>query len=194
MKKHLSFIFIIFLLPGILYAQSKKEIQITASVDTRNSAAIALLKKVVNINSGTMNFEGVRKVGSIFSDELKALGFETRWIAGESFNRAGHLFAVHRSKKGPKLLLIGHLDTVFERDSPFQSFTMLNDSIMKGPGASDMKGGDVVIILALQALNDVGLLKDLTIEIVMSGDEESSGEPLALSKKDLISSSRYAFS
>ena len=94
--------------------------------------------------------------------------------------------SLHVGKKGPKILLIGHLDTVFERDSPFQSYTMLNDSIMHGPGAADMKGGDVIIILAMQALYATGLLNDLTIEIIMSGDEESSGRPLALSKKDLI--------
>ena len=139
-----------------------------------------------------MNFDGVRKVGNFFSDELKSIGFDTRWVAGDSFNRAGHLIAFHQGKRGPRILLIGHLDTVFERDSPFQSYSMLNDSIMKGPGAADMKGGDVVIILAMQALHDAGLLNDLTIEIVMSGDEELSGRPLALSKKDLIEAGQRA--
>jgi glutamate carboxypeptidase len=62
---------------------------------------------------------------------------------------------------------------------------MLNDSIMQGPGASDMKGGDVIIILAIQALHDAGLLDDLSIEIIMTGDEEMSGDPIALSKKDI---------
>ena len=185
-------IFLALLINNSLLAQSKKENFLISSVDARTPAAIALLKKVVNINSGTMNFDGVRKVGSVFSDELKAIGFETRWIAGDSFNRAGHLIAFHKGKKGPRILLIGHLDTVFERDSPFQSYTMLNDSIMKGPGAVDMKGGDVVIILAMQALHDAGLLNDLTIEIVMSGDEELSGKPLALSKKNLIEAGHRA--
>jgi glutamate carboxypeptidase len=142
-------ILLFLLIDSSLSAQTKKENEIISSIDYRNYEAIALLKKVVNINSGTMNFEGVRKIGKIFSDELKAIGFETRWVAGDSFNRAGHLISIHKGKKGPKILLIGHLDTVFERDSPFQSFTLLNDSIMKGPGASDMKGGDVVIILAM---------------------------------------------
>ena len=183
---------LLLLINTFLSAQSKKENQLLISIDSRTANALALLKKVVNINSGTMNFDGVRKVGSIFSNELNAIGFETRWVGGDSFNRAGHLIAFHKGKKGPRILLIGHLDTVFERDSPFQSYTMLNDSIMKGPGAVDMKGGDVVIILAMQALHDAGLLKDLTIEIVMSGDEELSGNPLALSKKDLIEAGQRA--
>ena len=93
-----------------------------------------------------MNFEGVRKVGGYFMDELSKLGFETRWSPGDHFNRAGHLIAVHHGTKGAKFLLIGHLDTVFEKDSPFQNLEMLNDSILHGPGVSDMKGGDVIII------------------------------------------------
>lgn len=183
---------LLFILAATLPAQSQEEQRLLAAVDARTPAAITLLQQVVNINSGTMNFEGVRSVGRIFMERLDAIGFETRWVAGESFNRAGHLIAVHRGTKGPKLLLIGHLDTVFEEDSPFQSFAMLNDSIMRGPGASDMKGGDVIIILALQALHDAGLLKELSIEIVMHGDEESSGAPLALSKKDLIEAAQRA--
>lgn len=173
-------------------AQSKKEKQIIKAVNERTPAAISLLKKVVNINSGTMNFEGVRMVGDIFMEQLKAIGFETRWASGDSFNRAGHLIAVHKGSKGPRFLLIGHLDTVFERDSPFQSYTMLNDSIMQGPGAADMKGGDVIIVLAMQALHDAGLLSDMQIEIVMTGDEELSGEPLALSKAAIIEGAQRA--
>ena len=83
-------------------AQSKKEQQIIKAVDVKTPAAIELLKKVVNINSGTMNFDGVRKVGSIFMEQLKAIGFETRWAPGDSFNRAGHLIAVHKGTKGPR--------------------------------------------------------------------------------------------
>ena len=98
----------------------------------------------------------------------------------------------HEGKKGPKLLLIGHLDTVFELDSPFQDYKMMNDSIMNGPGVADMKGGDVIIILAMKALKDAGVLNDMNIEIIMTGDEEKSGDPLELSKKDLIDAAKRA--
>lgn len=185
--KYLLSLFIMLCFSSSLQAQlNKEEKKIVSATDKRTSAAIALLKKVVNINSGTMNFAGVKKVGSVFGDELKALGFEVRWSPGESFNRAGHLIAVHKGTRGKKFLLIGHLDTVFENDSPFQTYEMVNDSIMHGPGSSDMKGGNVVIILAMQALHDAGLLKDLSIEIVMTGDEELNGEPIELSKKDIV--------
>lgn len=168
------------------------EKKIVKSVDKHNEASMDLLKKAININSGTMNFEGVKKVGALFKAELDKLGFKTELTSGEAFGRAGHLIAKREGKKGPKLLLIGHLDTVFELDSPFQEYRMLNDSIMNGPGVADMKGGDVIIILAMKALKDAGVLEDMNIEIIMTGDEEKSGDPLELSKKDLIDAAKRA--
>ena len=168
------------------------EKKIVKSVDKHNEASLDLLRKAVNINSGTMNFEGVRKVGELFKSELDLLGFKTELTSGEAYGRAGHLIATRTGKKGPKLLLIGHLDTVFELDSPFQEYKMLNDSIMNGPGAADMKGGDVIIILAMKALKDAGVLDSMNIEIIMTGDEEKSGSPLELSKKDLIDAAKRA--
>jgi len=172
--------------------QSKTEQKILTSVDHHHADAVALLKEVVNINSGTMNFEGVKKVGMIFKVRLDALGFETRWIEGTGFNRAGHLMAFHQGKKGPRFLLIGHLDTVFESDSPFQKYTMVNDSILHGPGVSDMKGGDVIILQSLQALAEAGVLNEMTIEVIMTGDEEKTGAPLERSRKDLFDAAKAA--
>lgn len=171
---------------------NKKEKIIVQSVDEHSSYYTELLKKIVNINSGTMNFEGVQTVGNILAKEFEALGMETEWIHGESFNRAGHLVARTRGEKGPKLLLIGHLDTVFEPDSPFQEYTMLNDSIVKGPGVADMKGGDIIIIMALKALKEAGILADMQIEVVMTGDEEKSGSPIEKSKEALVDAAKWA--
>ncbi len=174
-------------------AQNDKiEKSIVKSVDNNTKASIDLLKKAVLINSGTLNIEGVKKVGKLFKAELDKLGFKTELTNGEAYGRAGHLIAKHEGKKGPKFLLIGHLDTVFELDSPFQEFTMLDDTIMKGPGVADMKGGDVIIILAMKALKEAGVLEDMSIEIIMTGDEEKSGSPIELSKKDLIDGAKRA--
>src|SRR5919106_867184 len=93
------------------------EKQIAENSKNSKEEAIALLEKVVNINSGTMNHEGVAQVGSIFSKELEALGFQVRWISQKEVNRAGHLFAERKGTIGKRLILIGHLDTVFEKDS-----------------------------------------------------------------------------
>src|SRR6185437_716072 len=104
---------------------SAGERAVARAVDAHNADALALLERIVNINSGTMNFAGVRKVGDVLRTQFDALGFTTRWVEGATFRRAGHLIAEHPGP-GPKLLLIGHLDTVFEPSSPFQKFERLN--------------------------------------------------------------------
>ena len=94
-----------------------------------------LLSEAVNINSGTLNKEGVRKVGDVFAKEFAKAGFATEWVTlPDSLNRAGHLVATRKGKKGRKLFLIGHLDTVFEPDMPFSPYTRLNDSTATGQG------------------------------------------------------------
>ena len=170
---------------------SKIEKKVAAAVDAHRTEALKLLEEVVNINSGSMNFEGVYKVGQVFKAKFDALGFQTRWVDGKPFGRAGHLIAEHKGK-GKTLLLIGHLDTVFELSSPFQQFKIVNDSTVAGPGVGDMKGGDVVIVQSLQALKDADLLKDMSIIVVMTGDEELSGRPLALARYDLIEAAKTA--
>jgi glutamate carboxypeptidase len=186
-------LFLFILSSSQLYSQKDKiERKIVKSVDIHSNESLNLLKRAVNINSGTMNFEGVKKVGELFKSELDKLGFKTELTSGDTYGRAGHLIAKREGKKGPKLLLIGHLDTVFELDSPFLEYKMLNDSIINGPGVSDMKGGDVIIILAMKALKDAGVLEQMNIEIIMTGDEEKSGNPLELSKKDLIDAAKRA--
>lgn len=195
MKKILqkSILLLALFLSSLTFAQKgKMEKRLIKAVDEHSEAAIDLLKKSVNINSGTMNFPGVIKVGELFKAELDQLGFQTELTNGEAYGRAGHLIAKRVGKKGPKFLLIGHLDTVFELDSPFQEYTMLDENIMKGPGVADMKGGDVIIILAMKALKDAGILDDMSIEIIMTGDEELSGEPIELAKKDLIEGAKRA--
>lgn len=134
------------------------------------------LEKVVNINSGTLNKEGVRQVGKLMADELAALGFKTEWITlPDSLNRAGHLVATRQGKRGKKLFLIGHLDTVFEKSLPMEAFKRINDSTVAGQGVNDMKGGDVLVIAALKALHAQKLLDDTSIIVYFTGDEESSG-------------------
>lgn len=184
---------LVFCLPLHSFSQlDRTEKKIIKGVNNHTNESLKLLEKAVNINSGTMNFEGVQQVGELFKTELEKLGFDARLTSGEAFGRAGHLVATREGKSGLKLLLIGHLDTVFELDSPFQKFSMINDSIMKGPGVADMKGGDVVIILAMQALHEAGVLDNMSVKIVMTGDEEKSGDPLELSKKDLVDAAKWA--
>ena len=161
------------------------ERSIAKAVDTHNSDALALLERMVNINSGTMNFAGVRQVGDVLRAQFDSLGFKTRWVDGAAFHRAGHLVAEHPGP-GPKILLIGHLDTVFEPSSPFQRFERLNDSTARGPGVIDMKGGDVIMLYALRALKDAGVLDRMNVVAVFDGDEEEAGAPLDAARRALV--------
>ena len=172
---------------------SNEERALVQHVDAENARSIALLQRIVDINSGTMNFAGVRRVADVLRVELDSLGFTTRWIDGASFHRAGHLVAEHAGP-GPKVLLIGHLDTVFEPSSPFQRFERLDDSTARGPGVIDMKGGDVVIISALRALRAVGVLARLNVTVVFHGDEEDAGTPLSEARRALIDAAHGATS
>jgi len=169
-------------------ALTPEEARIRDAVRAHYDSAVDLLRRSVNIPSGTGNLAGVRKVGDLFSAELAALGFETRWVSmPDSMRRAGHLVAVHRGSAGPRMLLIGHLDTVYEGAG--QEWVQ-EDTVARGAGTSDMKGGDVAIILALRALRDVGRLENMNIIVIMTGDEESAGSPLATARAALIEAAR----
>ena len=166
---------------------SKPEKKAIDYINTHINDAIQLLTETVNINSGSLNIEGVKKVGEIYTREFKKLGFTVEWVSmTDSMHRAGHLVSTHVGKKGKRLFLIGHLDTVFEPDMPAGPYTILNDSTATGQGVNDMKGGDVVVITALQALQSAGLLKDMNIIAYFTGDEEKSGSHHTISRGDFI--------
>jgi glutamate carboxypeptidase len=170
---------------------SSDEQAIAARVDAQNADGLLLLEKVVNINSGTLNLAGVRKVGDVFRSEFDRLGFRTRWVDQSSVQRAGHLIADHPGS-GPRMLLIGHLDTVFEHDSPFQKYERLDAKTARGPGVIDMKGGDVIIVQALRALESAGLLKSMNVVVVLTGDEEEPGRPRSRAREALIAAAKGA--
>lgn len=172
-------------------ALSRLERRAVVAVDRHASAARALLQRTVDVNSGTMNREGVREVGRLFAVEFEALGFRTQWVDGASWGRSGHLVATRAGKgRAPRVLLIGHLDTVFEPDSPFQRYEALSDSTARGPGVCDMKGGNVILLLALRALKEAGALDRLAVTAVLTGDEEKPGAPLEAARAALVDAAR----
>jgi len=182
-----------FLLVGTAHAQlTDTEQRIVAAVRQRTSAALELLEKSVRINSGTLNPEGVRAVGEVYRAELDALGFRTRWIVmPPSMKRAGHLVAVHEGGQGKRVLLLGHLDTVFEKGSAVPLWERQGDRV-RGQGVNDMKGGDVVMIEALRALKSVGALERANVEIMFTGDEERTGAPLQAARADMVAMGKRA--
>ena len=170
-------------------ALSPAETSMVRTVDAEQSRHLALLEKLVNQNSGTLNLAGVKTVGEMMRAELAPLGLKVEWLEMSAANRAGHIVA-RKKGSGKKLLLIGHLDTVFELDSPFQRWTLKGEK-GEGPGAGDDKGGMVVMLAALRAMQAAGTLKAADITVFLTGDEEDSGS-IAISRKALIEEGRKA--
>lgn len=169
---------------------SPAERAIAKTVDAQYEDNVAFLEAMTRQNSGTRNPEGVRAVAEMVRPELEALGFEVQWIPQDQIDRAGHLFARHKGKPGTtRMLLIGHLDTVFEPDSPFQTVTRRGD-IGEGPGIEDDKGGVMVMLAALKAMRAAGTLKDANIIVALTGDEEDVGDPIDIARADLVAAAK----
>jgi glutamate carboxypeptidase len=178
---------------------TKTEQQMAAFIDAHNGADVALLQQLVDINSGTMHLAGVEAVKDVLVPRFEALGFKVRWVPMQSQTaRAGDLVAEHpcpqgAGKCGQRLLLIGHMDTVFEPSSSFQKYAIVPNSggnVATGPGIADMKGGLVIMLAALRAMQDAGALDKPEIRIVLSGDEERFGAPVELARRDLIAAAK----
>ena len=193
MKTFALLALLLLVLPAAALAElSPAERRITRTVEQEQERTVQLLERLVNQNSGTLNLEGVAAVGRMLRAELEPLGFEVRWVEMGETGRAGHIVATHRADgRGKRILLIGHLDTVFEADSPFQRFTREGNRAV-GPGVGDDKGGLVVIVAALRAMQAAGTLRGADIEIVLTGDEERPGAPIAVARRDLIEAGRRA--
>lgn len=189
----LAFTVVGILLAGSTLAAEPTTIErrIVEAIDAHHDSAVELLAEIVDINSGTLNFAGIRQVGERLDPEFRELGLTTEWVDGAEFERAGHLIARNRGQ-GPVVLLIGHIDTVFEPESPFQSFERLDADHAKGPGIVDMKGGVIVILEVLRALAAASVLDDLQITVILTGDEELSGRPLSLARGHLMAAGREA--
>jgi len=184
---------LLFTIPGAsaLADFSAEEERMLNWIDAHAEDANALLEEIVNISSGTMNHQGVQDVGAVMRRELDALGLETEWVEmPPQVNRAGHLFG-RKKGLGKKFLMIGHLDTVFEADDAFQSYVR-EGYVAQGPGVDDMKSGNVIIVYALKALREIGALQDLSVVVSYTGDEEKAGQPLSISRRDLVAAGKWA--
>ena len=173
-------------------ALTRAEQAMIRTVDAEQQRTTEMLQRWVDQNSGSHNLAGVEAVRRMVEPEFQQLGFKIEWIDMKAAGRAGHLVARHAgSRSGKRLLLIAHLDTVFEPDSPFQHWAREGD-MAHGPGAGDDKGGNAVIVAALRAMQAAGTLKRANITVFMTGDEEDAGNPLTISRRDLIAAGRQA--
>src|SRR3954465_2902096 len=173
-------------------ALNRAEQAMVTTIDAEQQRTTGLLQRWVNQNSGTMSRIGVEAMRDMVEPEFRDLGFKTEWIDMSAAGRAGHLVARHLGNpSGKRLLLIAHLDTVFEPDSPFQRWTP-EGTWAHGPGSGDDKGGIAVIVAALRAMQAAGTLKTANITVFLTGDEEDAGNPLTVSRRDLIAEGKKA--
>ncbi len=172
---------------------SSQEARMVTAVDKGHDRWIKVLEAITLQNSGSRNLAGVKKVGDMVTPELEKLGFKVEWVDQSAAKRSGHLIATRPGRPGStKMLLIGHLDTVFEPDSPFQGVKRLNESTLEGPGIEDNKGGVITMFAALEAMQAAGTLSAATITIVLTGDEEDAGDPIDIARADLIKWGQWA--
>lgn len=176
---------------GAQPALNRAEQTMRTEIVKRQDDQISYLERLVNIPSGSLNMAGVREVGRVLGATLDSLGFTSRWVdMPAGMKRAGHLVSTHVGKPGTaRMLLIGHLDTVFEGEN--QRFERV-DSIGKGAGANDIKGGDVIMLYALKAMHAAGTLKDANITVIMTGDEEYPGDPLSVARQALVDAAQQS--
>jgi len=162
------------------------------TVDTEQERTVSMLETWVNQNSGSLNSPGVEAVGRMLRAELEPLGFKVDWIDMKRAGRAGHIVASYKGNgRGKRILLIGHLDTVFEPDHAFQRWERKGDRGI-GPGSGDDKGGMAVMIAALRAMKTAGTLKQADIRVVLTGDEEDAGDPIEVTRGPLMEAGKWA--
>ena len=168
------------------------EKEITEFILKNKQEQLTFLERLVNINSGTSNITGIRENGDLIKKELEALGFDAHWHdLPLEMHHAGSLVATIKGNSTRRILLIGHLDTVFSLDSPFQKFAFSTDKRQAtGPGIIDCKGGIVTILYAMKALHHAQVLKDANITIVLTGDEELAAKPTSISRQVLIDAAK----
>jgi len=145
------------------------------------------LKELININSYTKNKEGVDKYGELFGSWLTQLGLAEKIYERELIGNH-RLYTTPSTEKSKRLLLLGHLDTVFPPDT-FNLFKEDEDWIY-GPGVCDMKGGNFVAFKALESLVDEGnQLHD--IDFLLVSDEETGSDDSKQLSQSLASNYDY---
>lgn len=182
-----SFVFIL-ILSVALCAQtiSQQEQKIVDFVDKHSSEAVEMLEKIVNIESPTEDAAGVKAVGTVLKPEFESIGMSVKWIdMPAEMKRGGHLWAETNGNKGKRVLMLGHIDTVLKGEK----FRREGDKVY-GTGTADMKAGVVVMYYALKALESAGALKDTKLIVLLTGDEEDTGAPASISRRDMIDAAK----
>ena len=155
-----------------------------AFLDDRRATMTETLRAWCAINSGSTNLDGLKSMHGVLAEAFAALEADVETVPstfrqivtqdGEIVEqRLGDMLRVVKRPQAPvRVLLSGHMDTVFGVDHPFQSETFLDDDTLNAPGAADMKGGLLVMLNALLAVERSPLAEQIGYEIIINADEE----------------------
>jgi len=155
-----------------------------APVDGARAAMTARLRDWCAVNSGSRNLDGLSTMRARLQEAFSELGGEVETIASDPMPvvgsdgvageaRVGDILRVVKRPQAPvRALLVGHMDTVFPPDHPFQDIAMIDDDTMNAPGAADMKGGLLVMLEALKCVEASPYADQIGFEVLINADEE----------------------
>lgn len=145
---------------------------------------LALVQRWAGVNSGSRNLYGLASMAGLLADSFAVLPGEIELITpepveiiapdgrAETIEHGSHLHLMVRPDAPVRLLLTGHMDTVFPSDHAFQSSRWIDGDLLNGPGVADMKGGLAVMLAALQAFETSADAQKIGYDIVINSDEE----------------------
>jgi glutamate carboxypeptidase len=166
-----------FLLAGALAAPAAakppaRDAKVWAAAEAARTAQLQTLEQVVNIDSGTGDVEGGRKVASLLIPRLKALGMSVETVGAEAPGLPENIVARLDGTGKGRILMIGHIDTVFGPGTVAQRPFRIAGERAMGPGVSDEKGGVIEGLYALQILHDLGFRDFGRITFLIETSEE----------------------
>jgi glutamate carboxypeptidase len=165
--------------------------EINALENAGHAPMLAQVERWAAVNSGTTNLAGLKSVAGLLADAFSGLPGDVALIAPDpvesvdakgtvtEVQRGDHLRVSVRPDAPARVLLTGHMDTVFAADHPFQSLRWREDGVLNGPGTADMKGGIAVILAALSALEATPQAAAIGYDVLINSDEETGSHASA---------------
>ena len=162
---------------------TEQEAKAVATID--QAAMLDQVTRWASINSGTRNLDGVARMADHLADAFAALPGAIELVEAEPVESVGadgvvsvlehgrHLHLTVRPEASVRMLLTGHMDTVYPVDHPFQALTDCGDGTINGPGTADMKGGLATMLAALKAVETSDLAARIGYDVVINSDEET---------------------
>ncbi|RYF71935.1 MAG: M20/M25/M40 family metallo-hydrolase, partial [Comamonadaceae bacterium] len=170
------------LLAPAAFAQQKRDNALFDAATAEQPAVIKTLERLVNIETGTGDAEGLAAAGKYLEDELKALGFTVTRSKSAGLVVGDNIVGKLKGKGGKNLLLMSHMDTVYPKGTLAKAPFRIEGNRAFGPGIADDKGGNAVILHTLKLLKTYGVRDYGSITVLFNTDEEKG----SFGSRDLI--------